>query len=426
MEFNKLLDQYNLSVKNDSNEDIHRLLFSLLNEYPEKTTEHICIEEICSIYAITKILPKIKKDFTLSIALIVKNEEKFIQNCLFSLKPISDEIIIVDTGSEDNTIDIANKFDCSISEYKWNNNYSEARNFSISKCKSDWILIIDADETISYKDLLKLKQTINTNSNTNAYYLNLKVYTNDASGIDFKPNLNKNCFEAKNYSGWLGGITLKLFKNNPEYKFINPVHESIEESILDQNHKIESINITVHNFGLEKGKDLKNQKKYLEILKRTNEKENLSNKLKLYMAQLLMNLEKNYDYAEKILKSIIQTRTDLDEAKKLLAIINYYKKDHRKFVALLNSVDKKYISKNLLYMYGRAAIETRNLKLANDIWDQYLNQFPNEPGSMYQYAFLKFVEGDLNLCKTILKEILIIDPDNKSAKRRLEIIKAKL
>jgi glycosyltransferase involved in cell wall biosynthesis len=85
---------------------------------------------------------------TLSLVMIVKNEEDKIQRCIDSIKKIVDEIIIVDTGSTDSTKSIALKNGAKIFEYKWNNDFSNARNFSIKQSTSDWNLVLDADEYI--------------------------------------------------------------------------------------------------------------------------------------------------------------------------------------------------------------------------------------------------------------------------------------
>lgn len=88
----------------------------------------------------------------ISICMMVKNEEKFLDKCLKSLKPlmnkIDSELIIVDTGSEDKTVEIAKKYTDKVFFHKWNNNFSDMRNITISYAKGDWILIIDADEEL--------------------------------------------------------------------------------------------------------------------------------------------------------------------------------------------------------------------------------------------------------------------------------------
>jgi len=83
---------------------------------------------------------------SLTVCLIVKNEESCLERCLESVKDIG-QIVIVDTGSTDSTIDIARKYtDKVFTDYTWNDNFAEARNHAISKCETDWIFTIDADE----------------------------------------------------------------------------------------------------------------------------------------------------------------------------------------------------------------------------------------------------------------------------------------
>lgn len=84
----------------------------------------------------------------ISASLIVKNEQDMLPACLESIKGI-DEIVVVDTGSDDNTIEIAKKAGAKVyTEYKWADHFSEARNVSKSQCSGDWLLIIDADEIL--------------------------------------------------------------------------------------------------------------------------------------------------------------------------------------------------------------------------------------------------------------------------------------
>ena len=103
---------------------------------------------------------------TISACMIVKNEEEMLDDCLASIKNWIDEIILVDTGSTDKTIEIAKKYGAKIYEQKWSEDFSAHRNFSISKATKDWIFIIDADERVipSHGETLKkmlpeIKQT---------------------------------------------------------------------------------------------------------------------------------------------------------------------------------------------------------------------------------------------------------------------------
>ncbi|MDE5995713.1 MAG: glycosyltransferase family 2 protein, partial [Eubacterium sp.] len=86
---------------------------------------------------------------TISLCMIVKNEEKVLARCLESIKNAVDEIIIADTGSTDNTKEIAKKYTDKIYDFEWVDDFSKARNFSFSKASKDYIMWLDADDIIS-------------------------------------------------------------------------------------------------------------------------------------------------------------------------------------------------------------------------------------------------------------------------------------
>jgi len=99
------------------------------------------------------ILPLPSKKPSISVCLIAKNEEKFLDRCLQSVKPIADEIIFVDTGSTDRTLEIARKYTEKIWIHPWNDNFSEARNHYLKYATGDWIFQIDADEELVREDI---------------------------------------------------------------------------------------------------------------------------------------------------------------------------------------------------------------------------------------------------------------------------------
>lgn len=100
---------------------------------------------------------------SLSLVMIVKNEENNLRRCLESVKGIVDEIVIIDTGSTDKTKKIALEFNAKVFDYKWDNDFSKARNFALSNSNSDWNLILDADEYIVNIDLDRVRYFINSN-----------------------------------------------------------------------------------------------------------------------------------------------------------------------------------------------------------------------------------------------------------------------
>lgn len=99
----------------------------------------------------------IRNQITISACMIVKNEEDWLERCLSSITGLADEIILVDTGSEDRTIEIAKKFGCKIYNYPWRNDFSAARNESLRHATGDWVFIIDADEELAQDQIPRLR-----------------------------------------------------------------------------------------------------------------------------------------------------------------------------------------------------------------------------------------------------------------------------
>ena len=99
-------------------------------------------------------LSRINDNITsISVCLIVKDEEQFLEKCLQSVKDVADEIIIIDTGSQDNTVNIAKRYTDKIFFHPWKDSFSEARNHYFDYAKGDWIFHIDADEELVKEDI---------------------------------------------------------------------------------------------------------------------------------------------------------------------------------------------------------------------------------------------------------------------------------
>ena len=95
---------------------------------------------------------------TISLCMIVRNEEKGLARCLASVRDIVDEIVIVDTGSEDRTKEVAAEFGAVIYDFEWIDDFAAARNYSFSKATQDYILWLDADDTIPEEDQQRFKR----------------------------------------------------------------------------------------------------------------------------------------------------------------------------------------------------------------------------------------------------------------------------
>ena len=136
---------------------------------------------------------------TISVCLIVKNEEKVLKRCLDSVKSFADEIIIVDTGSTDNTIDIAKKYTSKIYNFEWRDDFSMARNYGLKYAKCDYIMWIDADDVIDKKNIKKIIN-LKQNLKYETYMLKYQVAFDNNGKPTFeyyRERIVKNCDSAK-------------------------------------------------------------------------------------------------------------------------------------------------------------------------------------------------------------------------------------
>ena len=92
----------------------------------------------------------------ISLCMIVKNEERSLARCINSAKSLFDQLIIIDTGSNDDTVKIAKEFDADVHHFQWCDDFAAARNESIKYAKYQWILFLDADEIIDKNSLREL------------------------------------------------------------------------------------------------------------------------------------------------------------------------------------------------------------------------------------------------------------------------------
>lgn len=152
-----------------------------------------------------------KEERFISLCLITKNEDYCLARCLESAKKLVDEIIIVDTGSEDNTISTARIYGASVFPFAWIDDFSAARNFAISKASGTWILFLDADEVLAPLSRDELTAFLKT-SQAEGYYFKICSY------------LDHTYETVEDY-------VVRLFKNKPEYRFIGAIHEQIAGSI---------------------------------------------------------------------------------------------------------------------------------------------------------------------------------------------------
>ena len=166
---------------------------------------------------------------TLSLSMIVRNEATTISGCIQSVKKLVNEIIVVDTGSNDGTIEIAQKLGAKVFQFPWGEDFSAARNFALSKCTGSYILYLDADEEIDGKSVNFIKNILQ-NSEPKAHRCTIKSKTGSEGRITF-------------------GRYCRLFPNVPGLKFTGRAHEQIESSLVKNGIEFNESEILIIHHG---------------------------------------------------------------------------------------------------------------------------------------------------------------------------------
>lgn len=149
----------------------------------------------------------------ITLCMIVKNEEAFLEKCLSSVESFADEIIIIDTGSTDNSINIAHSFRAKVYRHEWDNHFAKARNEGITKAATEWILWLDADECLDIQDPETYK----------------KALDNKEANLLFLPIINfiGNHLDSDNQTSYVH-YQPRLFRNHQGFQFIHRIHETLD------------------------------------------------------------------------------------------------------------------------------------------------------------------------------------------------------
>jgi hypothetical protein len=147
----------------------------------------------------------------LSLSMIVKDEAEFIAGCLQSVQGVVDEIIVVDTGSRDDTAAIAERMGARVFYFPWVDDFAAARNHGLAQCRGEWVLALDADEQLDPADRRLIREAV-TQPKVDAWYLRF------VNMIDGKPS---------------GGEVrlLRLFRRTPDTRYVGRIHEQPIQNI---------------------------------------------------------------------------------------------------------------------------------------------------------------------------------------------------
>lgn len=337
---------------------------------------------------------------SISINIMVYNEERCIKRCIDSIINLADEIIIVDTGSTDNTINIIENFNSKkikIYFHKWNNNFSEIRNIMINLSTKDIIFQIDADEYLENSfDIIKFKKDI-SHLNENTCF---SPYIIDFYGSGYSTNLGR------------------IFPNNDNFYFFGIIHEELRYKLNDLNYK--KIGIKLLHDGYTK--DVINEKnkktRNISLSKKMKNIEPTNPRWHYYYIKDLFNYSKNYS---KILNEIKLFLSISFNNKYKNLLLKYHKelKIIREFINIqIGNVKSKNII-NLKKEFGNnidiiflellllrikfQILKEENYKLMKEFIDMkdYKDSIFNDTGDHALYCLCQFFEifKDLDLFK---------------------------
>jgi glycosyltransferase involved in cell wall biosynthesis len=168
---------------------------------------------------------------SISLCMIVKNEEQFIERVLTDAKKYVDQMVVIDTGSTDKTKEIAKRCEAEVHDFEWCDDFSKARNESLEYATSDWILSLDADETLDVKDYQKLVNLAGSSPLNYAYVLRVRFYsTGERAANTTECTGEYPEFEA-DYPRYSESTNIKFFPRRADIFYDGVIHEIIDTSL---------------------------------------------------------------------------------------------------------------------------------------------------------------------------------------------------
>ncbi|HWR09084.1 glycosyltransferase [Sporomusa sp.] len=304
----------------------------------------------------------------ISLCMIVKNEEINLARCLQSVAGAVDEIIIVDTGSSDQTIRVAEQAGAQVVSHIWQDDFSAARNVSLELATGDWILFLDADETLEPGTAQGLRQV--AAADNEGYFIKIINLIGMEGSIETCPDL-----------------VFRMFRNKPEYRFRGTIHEQIVDVILEKNRQATfqiAENVVLRHYGylnqqvIEKDKKNRN----LSIIKKQIESDPNNHSLRYHYGVELYRIDNFSEAAEELTKAANNTDPGTIYYPKLLryiALAHYSARQYdRALEAIALGLEFFPNYADLYYYGGLVQLELKNYAGAYECFQNAL-AMPEQP-----------------------------------------------
>lgn len=313
----------------------------------------------------------------LSLCMIVKNEQRWLESCLNSVNELVDEMIIVDTGSQDNTVEIAQRFGAKVFHHPWSGDFSEARNYSLGYATGDWILVLDADEKIAQNDAKLIRRLMET-SRVDGFLLAQRSYLWNARVVSSTPNPQDHD-EGRQYTHCLEVWVLRLFRNRPEIRFRGRVHELVEPTFLEEHLPFEKASPVIHHFG------------------KVGDTETLERKRALYLELGRQKALEEPDNAPPHYEMGVQ----LIELERFAESIPYLERAY--------ALDPLHYGISLLLL-AKAHHAAGNMEKAGEVYERCLKLNRDDPRVLFELANFNRDIGQLKTARKLFMDVLKKDP----------------
>ncbi len=186
---------------------------------------------------------------TLSVMMIVKNEAHCLSECLESVRTIADELVVADTGSTDETPQIAQNFGAQVFSIPWQNDFAQARNQAMSLATGDWLLQMDADEILDPTGAACIRALVDADGmQADAIEVIQANYCNEPRAWRWTA-VPADAPYAHGFAGYLRVPILRLFRNQCGFEYREMIHENITESVIEHQGRIRHEEILIHHYG---------------------------------------------------------------------------------------------------------------------------------------------------------------------------------
>lgn len=284
----------------------------------------------------------------LSLAMMVKNEEDFLEDALKSAKGWVDEMVVVDTGSTDRTVQIAKDLGAKVSFFEWPNDFSKARNETIKRSSGEWIAILDADERFVGTNPAGVKAFLKPNQHYPYQAFLLKV-------INLNAGKETHSF-----------LSQRIFPNHPDVGYTGRIHNAFG-SISDLRRQFDLVQcngLDIIHLGYDKKvfEEKKKLERNLSLLEAAVKDEPDVIRYRFYLGREYI-IVKRYADAEKFLKSVIEDpKTEdllkVESVQTLLAMWDNIQEDPFKRIELgLQFLDIMPKDIDLWYFVGKAYLD---------------------------------------------------------------------